>query len=199
MSSEEEKRLHRCCFTGQRPEKLDAPEAEVKRWLEEQIDRAIGDGFVTFISGCGMGADIWAGQIVLEKREKHPGVHLIAASPWPGFARRWNEEWQALYDDLIRRADLNVCVSDHYHDGVFLMRNVWMVEHSARVIAYYNGAPGGTQDTIDHAAEKGIEVICNLPLRRETSDDATREGGAGPVGTQERHPRDLSREKEEHP
>ena len=67
MAAEEEKRKHRCCFTGHRPEKLNASECDVKRWLEEQIDQAIADEFVTFISGCAMGVDIWAGQIVLEK------------------------------------------------------------------------------------------------------------------------------------
>ena len=37
MSTEKEKRLHRCCFTGYRPEKLNEHEEEVKRWLEEQM------------------------------------------------------------------------------------------------------------------------------------------------------------------
>ncbi len=68
MTAEEEKRLHRCCFSGQRPEKLDEPEENVKSWLSEQIDSAIAAGYTTFISGCGMGADIWAGQLVLQKK-----------------------------------------------------------------------------------------------------------------------------------
>lgn len=61
--SEEEKRLHRCCFTGYRPEKISASDDEVRAWLEKQIDRAIGDGYTTFISGCAMGVDIWAAQM----------------------------------------------------------------------------------------------------------------------------------------
>ena len=44
--SEEEKRLHRCCFTGHRPEKICATEDEVKTWLEKQIDQAIADGYL---------------------------------------------------------------------------------------------------------------------------------------------------------
>ena len=163
MSTEEEKRLHRCCFTGHRPEKLNAPEEEIKRWLEEQIDQAIADGYVTFISGCAMGIDIWAGQIVLRKKAENPAIHLVAATPWPGFARRWNEEWQSQYNDLLKQADLVVNVWDHYHKGVFQQRNVWMVDRSSRVIAFYNGAAGGTKNTIDYAAKKGIEVIQFIP------------------------------------
>ena len=159
MSTEEEKRLHRCCFTGHRPEKLNEPEEEVKRWLEEKIDQAIADGFLTFISGCAMGIDIWAGQIVLKRKEQNPTLHLIAATPWPGFARRWNDEWQGQYNDLLRQADLVVNVCDHYHKGVFQQRNVWMVDHSNRVIAYYNGSAGGTKNTIDYARKQNIQVI----------------------------------------
>ena len=48
---ENEKRLHRCCFTGHRPEKLSLSENEVKHLLEKAIDNAIADGYVTFITG----------------------------------------------------------------------------------------------------------------------------------------------------
>jgi len=58
---------------------------------------------------------------------------------------------------------LVVPVSEHYHNGVFQKRNEWMVDHSNRVIAYYNGAPGGTENTIDYALSKGIEVVSNNP------------------------------------
>ena len=78
--NEEEKRLHRCCFSGHRPEKLEEPEAEVKQWLAERIEEAIRAGYTTFISGCAMGVDIWAAQIVLERKERGPSLHLMADS-----------------------------------------------------------------------------------------------------------------------
>ena len=68
MATEQEKRLHRCCFSGHRPEKLDVDPEAVKQWLSAQIDAAIAAGYRTFISGCGMGVDIWAAQIVLQKK-----------------------------------------------------------------------------------------------------------------------------------
>ena len=165
MAVEEEKRKHRCCFTGHRPEKLNALECDVKRWLEEQIDQAIADGFVTFISGCAMGVDIWAGQIVMEKKKKNPALHLIAATPWPGFSRRWSDDWQQQYSDLLQGADLVVPVCNHYHRGVFQQRNEWMVDRSNRVIAYYNGSPGGTRNTIEYAGRKGVECcVCKSEM-----------------------------------
>ncbi len=172
--TEEEKRLHRCCFSGHRPEKLDEPEEQVKAWLREQIDSAIAAGYTTFISGCAMGVDIWAGQIVLEFKADQvfemgsSNLHLIAATPWPGFANRWSDDWKKAYNDLLKSADLVVNVCDHYHNGVFQQRNEWMVDHSNRVIAYFNGAPGGTRNTIEYAGKKKIEVITNNPYYDST-------------------------------
>ncbi len=163
MSNEAEMRLHRCCFTGHRPEKLKESPDEVKSWLEAQIDKAIADGYTTFISGCAMGVDIWAGQIVIRKKADNSGLHLIAAVPWTGFSKRWSVDWQVEYDELLRGADLVKTVCNHYHDGVFQQRNEWMVDHSNRVIAYFNGAAGGTKNTIDYAKNKGIEVVVNNP------------------------------------
>jgi hypothetical protein len=34
----------------------------------------------------------------------------------------------------------------------------WMVDHSAKVIAIYNGTAGGTKKTIDYAEHHGVKV-----------------------------------------
>ncbi|MBQ9211185.1 MAG: DUF1273 family protein [Clostridia bacterium] len=168
--TEEEKRLHRCCFSGHRLEKLNEDEATVKAWLEHEITISYKRGYSTFITGCAMGVDIWAGQIVLKLRDEirarighTPNIKLIAATPWPGFANRWSAEWKAQYDQLLKDADLVVNISKHYHENVFQQRNEWMVDHSSKVIAYYNGAPGGTQNTINYAEEKNVLVVTNNP------------------------------------
>ena len=49
-------------------------------------------------------------------------------------------------------------VRNAYEDRVFLIRNEWMVDRSNRVIAYFNGEPGGTLSTIDYALKSKIEV-----------------------------------------
>ena len=55
--TEAEKRLHRCCFTGHRPEKLTTPEWLVKRELKKTIRQAIADGLDVFITGMARGVD----------------------------------------------------------------------------------------------------------------------------------------------
>ena len=175
MPNEAEMRLHRCCFLGHRPEKLAESPEEVKKWLETQIDRAISDGFTTFITGCAMGADLWAAQIVIRKKAERAALRLIAAVPWPGFPARWSDAWRRQYDEALKGADLVVRICDHYHDGVFRQRNEWMADHSGRVIAFYNGESGGTGDTIEYARSRGIEVVVN---ETEKESRPKRERGA---------------------
>lgn len=57
MATEAEMRLHRCCFTGHRPEKLKRPEKEVRIELEREIRKAVIDGLNVFITGMARGVD----------------------------------------------------------------------------------------------------------------------------------------------
>ena len=158
--TESEKRKHRCCFTGHRPEKLSLPESEVKAELEKEIRLAIADGINVFIVGMAPGVDIWAAEVILELREKEElPLKLIAASPHPGFENRWSLDWQKRYAVIMSKADFIKEVCAHYSRGCYQIRNEWMVDHSARVIAVWNGSPSGTKNTVMYAKRKGVPVI----------------------------------------
>lgn len=157
--TEQEKRAHRCCFTGHRPEKLSMPEAMVVAALQKEIRQAIADGFNVFLSGMARGVDLWAAEAVLRFRNANRSVKLICASPYPGFEERWSRAWQGRYRQVMVRADLVRFISPGYHPACFQQRNEWMVDHAARVIAVWNGQPSGTKNTIDYAARQGIPII----------------------------------------
>lgn len=155
---EKELRAHRCCFTGHRPEKLGLSEAVVVASLRQEIERTIDDGFTTFITGMARGVDIWAGEIILDLKSKGRPIRLICASPYRGFEDRWSEEWRSRYRAVLEQADLIRFICPRYSSGCFQRRNEWMVDHSARVIAVYNGLPGGTRNTIEYAKRRGVCV-----------------------------------------
>jgi len=161
--TEQEKRMHRCCFTGHRPEKLTVPENVVVVQLEKEIRQAIADGFTTFISGMALGVDIWAAEIVLRLKTEFPDIQLICASPYEGFERRWSADWQSRYNSILERADLVSFICQHYSRGCFQIRNEWMVDRSSRVIAVFNGGKGGTKNTIDYAKRNGMELRVLMP------------------------------------
>lgn len=151
-------RLHRCCFTGHRPEKLKRSEEEIKKGLEEAIAKAVIDGYTTFITGMARGVDIWAGQIVLKLRLDNLELRLIAALPYPGCDSRWLAIWRKQYADVLEAADLVKAICSSYSMASFQKRDEWMVDHASRVIAVYDGVPGGTKNTIDYAIKCGVEI-----------------------------------------
>lgn len=159
MATEAEMRLHRCCFTGHRPEKLRRTEREIRNDLEREIRKAVHDGLNVFISGMARGIDINAAEIVLQIRSEGYPVRLICASPYPGFEQSWNQNWQARYGAVMAAADLVRYICPRYSRECFQTRNEWMVNHSSRVIAVFNGRPSGTKNTIDYALRQGVPVI----------------------------------------
>ena len=156
----DEKRQHRVCFTGHRPETMIGIERiKVKSLLKAEIKKAIQDGYVTFISGMARGIDMWAAEIVLAEKKKNPDIHLICASPHEGFEKRWDETEKQRYRDILSQADIVKYICEHASRSCYQIRNEWMVDRSARVIAAFNGEKGGTQNTILYAQRKGVEVI----------------------------------------
>lgn len=155
--TEAEKRTHRVCFTGHRPEKLTRSERDIKRDLEKEIRQAMEDGLTVFISGMARGVDIWAAQIVLRLRGQGHDIKLICACPYAGFESRWSESWQKQYRQVLAAADF--VKYGEYSPSCFQARNEWMVNHSSRVIAVFGGRKSGTKNTIDYALKSGVPVV----------------------------------------
>ena len=156
--TETEKRMHRACFTGHRPEKLTRNEKVIKIDLEKEIRQAVADGLNVFITGMARGVDIWAAQIVLQLRGEGYGIRLICACPYDGFETGWSQEWQRQYKEILSEADFVKYICEGYSRSCFQIRNEWMVNHSARVIAVFNGEKSGTKNTIDYAHRQNVPV-----------------------------------------
>ena len=154
----EELRLHRCCFTGHRPDKMELGEKEIKPLLEKTIDDAIADGYVTFITGMAMGTDICAAEIVLERKKTNKDLHLICALPHPNFESRRSITEKMRFNKIIKKADIVKEINDHYFTGCYQVRNEWMVDKSNLVIAVFNGQKSGTKNTVDYAFRKEIGI-----------------------------------------
>ena len=156
--TEADKRKRRCCFAGHRPQKLTRPVDDIKVDLENEILNSIKEGYTTFITGMAYGTDIWAGNIVVRLKDRFPELKLIAAVPFPGFADKWTDEWQQKFEKLLKSADFVKIVSEDYSKDAYQARNEWMVNHSSRVIAVYNGKAGGTRNTIQYAWKNHVPV-----------------------------------------
>ncbi|MBS6366127.1 MAG: DUF1273 family protein [Clostridiales bacterium] len=149
-------RAHRCCFTGHRPEKCSRNAGQILVDLREEIDLAIKEGFTTFITGMARGTDLWAGQIVADRKKENPDLRLVCAIPYPEFEKKWSADWQKRYQMVLEASDYTKILTPRFSYAAFQIRNEWMVNRASRVIAVYNGTAGGTRNTIEYAKAQGV-------------------------------------------
>lgn len=148
-----------CCITGHR----DLPQKEinqVKAALRQEIEKAVIDGFTCFMSGFAEGADQYFAEIVLEMRKSNPKLELIAVIPYQKRLDNLQKK-KYTYEMLEACADV-VVIREEYQPSVYSHRNRYMVEHSDRVIAVYDGREkGGTAGTIrfTHTMKKELREI----------------------------------------
>ena len=135
-----------CCVTGHR----DLPQKEINRIkaaLRKAIEKAVADGFTCFMSGFAEGVDQYFAEIVLEMQKSNPALELVAVIPYQKRLDNLRQKkWT--YDMLEACTDV-VVIREEYQPSVYSHRNRYMVEHSDRVIAVYDGREkGGTAGTI---------------------------------------------------
>lgn len=143
-----------CCVTGHRVIP-GAEKARVEGRLREEIRQAIADGFTVFLSGFADGVDLMFARAVLEEKAVRPHLRLVAAIPHAERLRQGGTEFQELY----ARCDSARILSPRYHRSCYALRNQYMVRHSQRVIAVYDGrGQGGTIQTLRMATSAMREI-----------------------------------------
>lgn len=160
----------RCCFTGNRPEKLPWGENEQDlRCLlaKDQIYCALEDayerGFRHFLCGMARGSDLYFGELVLQLRAKQPDVILEAAIPYRGQCDTWSRDDQLRYRRIVSQCDITTVLQEEYTPHCMAKRNQYMVDNSALVIALYSGTPGGTRSTLLYAMRQKRETLILSP------------------------------------
>ena len=158
------------CFSGYRPEKLPWGEnesdprcADLKRRLLRAVCDACDAGYTHFICGMARGADLYGCEAALAAREQYPHITVEAAIPCPTQADGWPEAERARWRSLVDRCDFETMVQAKYTPGCMQRRNRYMVAHSARIIAVFDGQEGGTRQTLELAMKNGAEVVILEP------------------------------------
>ena len=167
IMNKESKRNKTLCFSGHRPEKL--PKGKEKfnfilQRLYNEIDKAIFEGYDTFIFGACYGFDlICAEQVLLRKKiiqYKNPVyIKLIAVVPFEEQAAKWKEQDRDKYFNILSKCDGVIILNKHYRIGCYHERNRYMVDNSSKFICYYNGSGGGTGYTVEYAKKRAIQIV----------------------------------------
>ena len=158
-----------CCVSGHRDIPADET-APVKEALRQEIEKAVNDGFTAFLSGFADGVAQYFAEIILELQDENPNLKLIAVLP---YQKRMDSLYQKEHTNALLDACAEVIViQEEYRPNVYAKRNRYMVEHSDRVIAVYDGREkGGTVKTIRFAHQfrkelREIPVGLNLDKNR---------------------------------
>lgn len=137
--------------TGHRPEKIDGDYTlrspvwdAIHYWFSQRLGEDRPDGLV---SGMALGVDQVAAECAI-----NVGVPLTAAVPFEGQQARWPAEARNKYAVLLSHAERIVVVSPGgYASWKLHARNQWIVDHSDRLYAVWDGQSGGSASCVRYA------------------------------------------------
>ncbi|WP_312645151.1 SLOG family protein [Hydrogenoanaerobacterium sp.] len=155
------------CFTGHRSEKLPKGEAleSLQTRLADEIEKAIQDGYNTFLVGGAYGWGLMAAEEVIKKKtvidlQKPQRIRLIAVIPFEEQAVRYSLADHERYYEIMPKCDDVITLNIHYNNQCYAQRNQYMVDRSNRVICCWNGqAVSGTAQTVRMAEKQNLEII----------------------------------------
>ena len=158
-----------CAFTGHRPTrfsfKYDETHPtciELKKILAEQINFLYEQGITDFYTGCALGIDLWAGEVVLALAELHPEIKLHCVVPFAAQDQKWTAEQQARYCALLDRSCDVIMTQEKYSKDCYYIRNRYLVDHADIVLAVYDmqaNKRSGTGYTVHYAQAQSKPII----------------------------------------
>lgn len=154
--------------TGHRPDKLGGWDID---WVDRLLDRVAIDAVASLtprpqrlIVGMAPGWDFACARAAYSL-----DIPYTAAVPFTKQPSRWTQRYRDEWSELCERADfLQIVTPDGSFDdsvgGVVKAmhdRNEWMVDRGSRLLALWNGTPGGTAGTVRYARNcgYGVEII----------------------------------------
>ena len=116
------------------------------------------------ISGMALGVDTLFALSVLELKKEGYDIKLHCAVPCFNQDRLWPKYSQEQYHDILDKADIvKIVTESEYDQFVMNIQNYYMVDNSDKVLAVWDGTPGGTRNCVEYAKEKGKEIYRIYP------------------------------------
>ena len=146
-----------CAFTGHRV--LD--ENFSIKDLEKAVEYAVSLGVENFYCGMAMGFDLFAGETVLKAKKTSPNIRLIACIPFYQQDKYFSVQDKKRYEDILKKADETVFVSEFYFKGCMQKRDRYMADRADMLITYCKKNTGGTAYTVEYFQKKyqGKEIV----------------------------------------
>lgn len=154
-------------FTGHRPPKLGGYTKEaiqkVYDFAYQTVFTHLNSGQDTVIIGMAIGWDMAVAEACIAL-----DIEYTAAVPYPGQELMWPDpEVRKLYHDILDKAKRVVFVNQGERPvtigraaTLLQLRNQWIVDHSEKIIALWDGEKvGGTWNCVKYARLKNLEIV----------------------------------------
>jgi uncharacterized phage-like protein YoqJ len=138
-------------FTGHRPEKLDNT-VKITEMYKRLLAKWSEKYDLTIVVGGARGIDSIVGLVAAKM-----GLPVTLALPFIGCNPTDNNELMKYSNVTV----VHVSEKPYTDNSQYQKRNTWMVDHSDILIAYWDGTPGGTANTVRYA-EKIRKPMKNL-------------------------------------
>lgn len=155
------------CFTGHRSERLPKGEAldGLRQRLSNEIEKAVTDGYDTFLFGGAYGFDLMAAEEVIKKKvlidlQNPKPIRLIAIIPFEEQAVRFSVADHERYYEIMPKCNEVITLNTRYNSQCYAQRNQYMVDRSNRIICCWNGqVVSGTAQTVRMAQKQNLEIV----------------------------------------
>ncbi len=109
----------------------------IKKALCTQICELYKNGVQVFYTGCYIGMDMWAAEIVLElqKYEEYRDIKLICCIPYEEQAAQWTFSLRERYYTILEKSNCNIFIKKRYTQDCILKCSLFMIEHSHFLIS----------------------------------------------------------------
>lgn len=158
------------CVTGHRPNKLYGYDLSDPRWqeLKQTLKTILRENHCTeAISGMALGVDTIFALAVLELKEEGFDIKLHCAIPCKNHSCKWPRKSIELYNKILQKADIVKFVSEQeYRPYLMQRRNKYMVDHSDKVVAVWDGSKSGTENCVEYAEKSQKEIVYIRPDTR---------------------------------
>lgn len=166
MSTLDTARAVTCCFAGHRPQKLpfnfNSQDTKSNRFIQSvitAIKQAYSDGYRVFLCGGAAGFDLICGATILNIKSQLPDAKLYCILPYQKWEPNVFAQWRHLFKRVVSECDRIKYITENEAPGSRILRSHALIDHSSRVIAYFDGDPGGTSHLLGYAQTKKINVI----------------------------------------
>lgn len=178
------------CVTGHRPDKLYGYDIHNKEWtrLKDMFKELLTEyGCTEAITGMALGVDTVFALAVLELKEEGQDIKLHCAIPCKNHPCRWPETSKKQYQEILDKADIVKLVSNEdYKPYLMQKRNAYMVDLADKVIAVWDGTPGGTANCVKYAQKRGKEIMMIVPQKIQQYNNLSQPGQEQEAHMQER-------------